>query len=296
MTEHKMLSRSETTILNALVGKAERALPWDMTTNALFIRIFTADGPPPPGTKVDIYQLIGGAFGSQPVYSEVLEANGSVLMTGRSGGTFGKSNPFGDLNKDGSNSWLLAVVRSGDKVDSVWIPVWQLWDEYARGNQAAAFLELRVQLLDTNLDRTVNLAEGKLATDARGRFPAELMPLTDGKLDTSVSLGNEPAGYWIEIDLGRDRTMAEISLVFDGAPWKQFKILTYKTAQNAGEATVWSEETNAVSSGAMRQSPDGKTVMTYLATPVRSRYIRIVPVSREPVKLSEIRVVPANGG
>jgi hypothetical protein len=217
-------------------------------------------------------------------------------MTGRPGGVFGKSNPFGDLSKDGSNGWLLAVVRSGDKVDSTWIPVWQLWDEFARGNQAAAFIEARVQLLDVNIDRTVNLAQGKLATDAKGRFPAELMALTDGNLSSSVAFGGEAPDYWIEIDLGRDRTMAEVSLVFDGPSWKQFKIISYKTAQSVAESLVWAEESNGATSAALTTSADGKTVMSYMATPVRSRFLRIVPLSREAVKLAEIRVVPSGSG
>jgi hypothetical protein len=296
MNEHKLLSRTEATILNTLVGKTDRSLPWEMTTNAVFLRVFTADGPPPPGTKLEIYQMIGGAFGSQPVYSVELGADGATLMTGRPGGVFGKSNPFGDLSKDGSNGWLLAVVRSGEKVDSTWIPVWQLWDEFARGNQAAAFIEARVQLLDVNIDRTVNLAQGKLATDAKGRFPAELMALTDGNLSSSVAFGGEAPDYWIEIDLGRDRTMAEVSLVFDGPSWKQFKIISYKTAQSVAESLVWAEESNGATSAALTTSADGKTVMSYMATPVRSRFLRIVPLSREAVKLAEIRVVPSGSG
>lgn len=292
MTEHKMLSRTETTILNTLVGR-KRELPWEMTPNSIFIRVFTGEGPPPVGTKLDVYQLIGGAFGSQPVFSAQLGADGMALMTGRASTSIGKTNPFGDVAKDGSNGWLLAVVRSGDMADSVWIPVWQLWDEYARGNQAAAFIELRVQLLNLQIDRSVNLALGKLATDARGRFPAELAALTDGKNETSVSLGDEGDGYFIDLDLGRDRSLAEISLVFDGPVWKQFRILTYKTSQSAQDAIVWSEEANGPSNPKLTKTEDGKSMLSYLARPVRSRYVRIVPLSRESVKLCEIKVVPA---
>ncbi len=295
MMERRLLSRAEVTILNAMIGK-DRALPWDMTSSAVFFRVFTGEGPPPAGTKLDVYQLIGGAFGSQPVFSATLGADGAALMTGRPSTTIGKPNPFGDVSKDGSNGWLLAVVRSGEMADTVWVPVWQLWEEYARGNQAAAFVELRVQLLNVDIDRSINLAQGRLASDAKGRFPAELAVLTDGKNETSLVLGEEGQGYWIDIDLGRDRSLAEVSLVFDGPVWRQFRIVTYKTAQSPSEAVVWSEESNGPGNPKIGKTEDGKTVLSYMARPVRSRYLRIVPISREAVRLAEIRVVPSSGG
>lgn len=294
MNEWGMLSRSEVTIINSQIGK-ERGLPWDMTPTAVFARVFTPDGVPPVGARLEVYQMVGGAFGGTPIFSTEIERDGSALIPPREGGAFGKANPYGDLKRDGSNGWLLAVVRHNDSVSSTWIPVWQLWDEYARGNQAAAFVELRVALATGPLDLSQNLALTRLVTDARGRFPAELNALVDGKNETSVSLGDEPSGYWIDIDLGRDRQLGQIQLVFDGPVWKQFRILTYKTAQTPGEAQVWSEEANGQANAEATKTEDGKTVLSYTSRTVRSRFIRIVPLSRDAVKLAEVRVVPIKG-
>jgi hypothetical protein len=298
MNEHKMLSRSETTIINTLTGKrgAERKLPWSLTPSSVFFRVLTPDGIPTSGARLDVYQLVGGAFGSQPVFSAQMGPDGSALMTPRPGGAFGKANPYGDLQSDGSNGWLLAVVTANETTHSTWIPVWQLWDEAVRGNSAAAFIELRVQLASGVLARGENMALNRLVTDLKGRFPAELSALVDGKDETSVGFGKEQEGYWIEIDLGRDRQIGEVSLVFDGPVWKQFRILTYKTAQSPDEGQVWSEEANGPANPGLRTTEDGKSVLSYLAKSVRSRFVRIVPFSGEDVKLSEIKVVPIGTG
>jgi len=298
MNDHKMLSRSETTIINTLAGKrgAERALPWNLTPSSIFFRVFTPDGVTTSGAKLDVYQLVGGAFGSQPVFSAQLGQDGSALMTPRPSGAFAKPNPYGDLQPDGSNGWLLAVVTANQTTHSSWIPVWQLWDEAVRGNTAAAFIELRVQLASGVLVRGENLALNRLVTDLKGRFPAELNALVDGKEETSVAFGQEPEGYWIEIDLGRDLQIGEVSLVFDGPVWKQFRILTYKTAQSPDEGQVWSEEANGPANPGLKTSPDGMTTLSYLAKSVRSRFIRIAPFSGESVKLSEIKIVPIGTG
>ncbi|HXH59971.1 MAG TPA: discoidin domain-containing protein, partial [Fimbriimonadaceae bacterium] len=294
MVEHRMLSRSETTILNTLVGKtgADRQLPWQMTPNAIFFRVITPDGKPPRGARLDVYQLVGGAFGGVPVFSSALPPDGTVLMPPRAGGAFGKSNPYGDLQTDGSNGWLLAVVSAHDTNASSWIPVWQLWDEAARGNDAAGYVELRMQLSSGELDRTQNIALNKIVTDEAKRFPAQLNALVDGKVQTSLTFENEPEGYWIEVDMGRDLPIGEVSLTFDGMPWKQFRIVTYKTAQNPEDGQVWAEEANGPANTTLDKTDDGHTILRYLSTSVRSRFLRIVPLSPEAVKLSEITVVP----
>jgi hypothetical protein len=290
MNEWGMLSRSEVTVINSQVGK-QRGLPWDMTPTAVFFTVFTPDGPVPPGSKLEVYQTVAGAFGSQPVFTADLN-DGTALMPPRPGGTFGKSNPLGDLQKDGTNGWLLAVVRTGGSVSATWVSVMQLWDEYARGNKAAAFIQLRAQAATGPLDTSQNLALERLVTDAKGRFPAELNALVDGKNETSLALGDEGDGYWIDIDLGRDRPIGQVQIVFDGPVWRQFRIVTYKTAQTAADSQVWSEESNGPANTEATKTEDGKTVLSYSAKWVRSRFVRIVPLSHEAVKLAEVRVVP----
>ena len=294
MREHRLLSRTETTILNSLIGKpsSERELPWHMTTSAIFFKVISSEGVVPVGARLDVFQLVGGAFGSQPVFSAMIESSGIVLMPSRPSGAFGRNNPFGNLSKDGSNSWLLAVVRQGSSAYSSWIPVWQLWDEYARGNTAGGFVEVRVNLVAGSLDRGTNLALNKLVTDSKSRFPAQLMSIVDGKTESSLELSQLGEGYWLEIDLGRDRQIGEIGLVFDGPVWKEFRIVTFKTAQSPDVAQVWAEEDNGPGNPEIETTDDGRTVLRYRSKSVRSRFIRIYPLSGEDVKLAEVLVVP----
>jgi hypothetical protein len=294
MNSWGMLSRSEVNILNSQVGKP-RTLPWGRIPSMVFFRVFTPDGIPPTGAKLEVYQLVGGAFGGAPVFAADIGRDGSALMESRPAPTSGKANPFGDLAKDGSNGWLLAVVRLNGAVQSTWVPVWQLWDEFARGNEAIGFIELKLRPSAGPLDTTQNLATGSLVTDAKGRFPAELNVLVDGKNDTGVSLADEKERYWIDLDLGRDRQIGQIQLVFDGPVWKQFRIVTYKTAQSVSDAIVWAEEANGPTNPDATKTDDGKTVLSYSARSVRSRFVHIVPLSREAVKLVEVRVIPVKG-
>lgn len=294
MNSWGMLSRSEVNIINGLVGKP-RALPWDRIPSMAFFRVFTSDGMPPTGAKLEVYQLVGGAFGSAPVFTADIGRDGTALMESRPAPSLGKANPFGDLAKDGSNGWLLAVLRFNGAVQTTWVPVWQLWDEYARGNEAIGFIEIKLRPSAGPLDTTQNLASGSLVTDAKGRFPAELNVLVDGKNDTGVSLADEQERYWIDLDLGRDRQIGQIQLVFDGPVWKQFRIVTYKTAQSVNDAMVWSEEANGPANPDSAKTDDGKTVLSYSGRSVRSRFVRIVPLSRDAVKLVEVRVIPVKG-
>ena len=60
----------------------------------------------------------------------------------------------------------------------------------------------------------------KVASDSAGDEPAKLAAATDGDPATAAVLPEAP-GSWVEIDLGRDRTLGEIALRPGAAFWKR---------------------------------------------------------------------------
>lgn len=289
MASRGLVSRSETNLINALAGKtgADRSLPWSNVPPNVMFTVRAVSRTLPEDTKIDVYQLTGGFFGSAPVFSSPVGADGTALMTGRPTGG-GKPSPFGSLSPDAGDSWLLAVVSGGGGTTATWLPVWKFWDEFARGNKAVAFIDLPLKPESKPFVPGENVAVGRLVTDSKGRFPAELSAMVDGDPRSGVNLKDEPAGYWIEIDLGRDKEIAEIVLEFNGEPWTMFNIVTYKTAQSPSDSQVWQAETNGKNRATTLAT--GNKVLRYQSRPVRSRFVRIVPVSQEAVSLSEIMV------
>jgi hypothetical protein len=144
--------------------------------------------------------------------------------------------------------------------------------EAARGN-TAPFIDLIAKVTSGVVDRSKDLALDCVASDSRGRFPAELRPLTDGDPATEVALMSEPSD-WVEIDLGRDRLVAEVA--FHGRPWPSYDVYLRRTGQQ--EAQLWCRE---------RQ---GSRVATALAQ--RARYVRIVCRTAATAELAGVSVHP----
>ena len=116
---------------------------------------------------------------------------------------------------------------------------------------------------------------------------------TPGK---EVTLGGK-AGDWVEIDLGRDRTIGEITLLGDPSDfWPQFDIMVYATGQKPAEASPWASELNWNWTASNRRDligTDPNTVsVAYRSPEIRIRFIRIVNRSSAIGKLKAIRVVP----
>jgi hypothetical protein len=127
-------------------------------------------------------------------------------------------------------------------------------------------------------------------------LPAKLGPLVSGGTDKEVTLGRK-IGDWVEIDLGRDRTIGEITLI--GSPeafWPQFDISVYSTGQKPSEASPWASELNWNWTASNRRDLVGSdsniVSVAYRAPETRIRFIRIVNRSSSAGKLRAIRVVP----
>lgn len=182
----------------------------------------------------------------------------------------------------GPDEVLELVFSKGDSIQSLQLTWADLVAEALRGSAAAASIEVRVPAVDSVVDESSNIAEGKVVEDSLGRFPAQLAALLDGKAETSIEMPGAEGG-WIEVDLGRERPVTQVELTFDGAPWRAFTIAFYGTSQSPASAQSWVQERES----SLRES-HGK--VTYRGSLTLMRYIRIMPLSGEGVKLAELAV------
>jgi hypothetical protein len=257
----RLLNMTEVAYLNR-----DETKDWPGLPKTTILRVQDSLGRPLPGAVAVI-----NAGGEKPVELTV-PASGSLLMP--------------KIDNKMSNFGVVFGLNGGTDTPPIFL--WQLVDAASRGNREVAFLEIRTNLSSARIDRETDLAVNKLVIDSAGTPPAQWIGLTQ---DASAG-GNGPTaklpadkGSWIEIDLGRDRTIAEVELVFDPATmWKQFDIVGYGTGQKPGEAGLFAQEMNA----SVRTSP-----AFYRGPAPRVRYLRIINRSGETGRIRSIRVRPA---
>jgi hypothetical protein len=136
-----------------------------------------------------------------------------------------------------------------------------------------------------------DLATGKSVSDSLDRSQTELNAVVDANPQTSLDVVPKEKPYWIEIDLARDRVIGAIEIETDGKPMEKFEISTYRTGQKPESAQTWIRE----GSGGLRllergKQVDGRNVVVYTSTALRSRYVRITYKAGPNVKVSAIRV------
>ena len=291
MPQTGLLGRNEAAVLMSQAGRNEPApLAGLETANVLIVRLFDSGGRAIKNAKVQVFQPTNAGQGAAVAETE-LTGGGSILLTARSFKD-GRETLFGPIQPDGSNSWLmLEFEANGDKV-SRWVSYTQLVAETLRGGRSAASLEYRLMLPDLPIDRNENLAKGRPAEDSYGRFPAELMSLTDEDLSTSLDFPGEEG--WVEFDLGRDRLVGEVELVFEGAaPWDSYAVSVYNTGQEPGAARVWVNELNgAWRALAQEQLKDGRTRVRYTGGSINARYLRLTK-RQGSARLAEIIIHPS---
>lgn len=119
---------------------------------------------------------------------------------------------------------------------------WQFLDCFSRGNTTAAIIDLPLDLPNYELGET-NVADGKQGTDSANRSGNDLAPLTKEGNTVPVKFSGKP-GTWVEIDLGRDRSVGELVLESKNLP-QHLDVMTYETGQHITEAQTWIRETDA---------------------------------------------------
>ncbi|MBS1723792.1 MAG: discoidin domain-containing protein [Armatimonadetes bacterium] len=284
-----LLGRAEVAAINSLVGKplAERGAYSPKLPQLVVLAIVDGAGNPISGADVEVFPMADGQLQMTALYKAKSNDKGYVYLTAQGGATL-----FGTLKPDGTNSFALVRVTSNFVTENDWLSATSLVSEAARGNLGAAFLELKFLLPGGPINETEDLAQSKIVTDSLQRFPAELTSLVDGNNDTSVSLQpGDAAPSWVEIDLGRDRLIAAVEIETTGGIWDRFEIATGKTGQKSGETNPWIVEP----AGPLRLLERGKKsgthdVLTYVSTPVRSRYVRLIVKQGGKVNVAAIRV------
>jgi hypothetical protein len=257
----RLLNMTEVAFLNR-----DETKDWPSLPKTTILRVQDSLGRPLPGATAVI-----NAGGEKPVELTV-PASGSLLMP--------------KIDNKMSNFGVVFGLNGGTDTPPIFL--WQLVDAASRGNRDVAFLEIRTNLSSVRIDRETDLATNKLVIDSLGTPPAQWIGLTqDPSAGGTGPTAKLPAGKgsWIEIDLGRDRTIAEVELMFDpAAMWKQFDIVGYGTGQKPGEAGLFAQEMNA----SVRAVP-----AFYRGPAPRVRYLRIINRSGEAGRIRAIRVRPA---
>jgi hypothetical protein len=249
--------------------------------------------PMPRATLIRLTDLVGRSLAGLEV---TLEQPGvpAVKMTTSSGGTLilpsrGPDGPFGGLKPDLSNGVITLRATQHGITETAFVKAWRLSDAFRRSGSPAVLMDVRMNLPMLPLESETDLAKDKIVTDSLGSEPAKLAAITDGDDATAATLPEKP-GSWVEIDLGRDRTLGEIALrPVDGPFWDRFDIQVYSTGQRPEDALAWASEP---SSGWARRNRSEGGWISYRSPVQRIRFVRIVNRSGGPGSLAGFRVVP----
>jgi hypothetical protein len=290
ITPTGLLSATDVAVMNDRVERSDSLFAMPKTS---LIRATDLEGHPLSNVQLDFFQSKGGEIPDGPPTFSTTTSNveGTALLPNKGG-----LGPFGKLSADGGNGTFLIRATANGCNEWGWVKAWQLLDLASRGNTLAGIVEVRFDLPSAPLDPTVDLAKDRIISDSTNLLPAKLGTLVSGGTDKEVTLGGK-AGDWVEIDLGRDRTIGEIALLgTPGAFWPKFDILVYGTGQSVNDAAPWATELNWDYASANRRDllPSDPTTVSvaYRSLAVRIRFIRIVNRSSVMGILKGIRVVP----
>ena len=304
MVSNELFSRTDIAMLNANVGRigADRQGRLGELPSVCLVRALDASGKPLSSVPLTFYQVTDGVEDAALAFNVKTGTQGAANLPNREAATGMKANPYGALDPEGKNGLFLVKAEAHGVTEWAWLPVWRFADEYSRGNEGAALIDLRFNLLDAGINREVDLASNKIVTDSFDDLPAKLVALVDGDFGTSAEFAPKESA-WIEIDLGRDRPIGEICLDVPanakaGEIWPQFEIYLYATGQKATEARLFAQEINGSAALTLRRDTDPAhpevISLAYRGDTQRGRFLRlVVKNSSGPVKLNGIRVFPA---
>lgn len=259
---------------------------------ALLVKVTDLSGSAIPSAELSFYQSSGSAIkDGPPTFTITTGSSGTAFLVNRD-----SVGPFGKLDADGGNHTFLIKATANGVTEWGWLKAWQAIDTASRGSKSAAIMELRLDLPGAALEVGTNLAKERIVSDSRQSLPSDLSALVDGDLATSIKLPNK-VGEWVEIDLGRDRTIAEVGLHFAASSfWSRYEIKAYATGQGPDDNSPWAYETDLPWTLALRtEGPDakGQSHLTYRGQPRRFRYLRLINRSGEAGSLAEVTLTAA---
>ena len=278
-----LLSATAVGTLNALVGVpptnrvAAAVGAISVMPSTVLVRAYDASGAPLKHVDLAFFQSREGTVADQPAFTLPTGDSGTALLPRRPDPRARPADPFGGRNWAADGAFLVRATGPAG-VGWGWLKGWQLVDAAYRGDAGFASVPLYVFMTTGSVDRSINRAAGRVVTDSAGRLPTQLAPLVDDLGKTPVQLP-EKVGDWIEIDLNRDWSLAELKLTSNGqAPWRRFAIRVYQTGQKAANAVEWFSEADWSWSAQNRGAVDasGRVSVVYYGPPVQKRYNRIV--------------------
>lgn len=257
------------------LNDAGAALPMP---KVVLLRILDLVGRPLPGLELTIEQPGGTTV------KATTGPGGSVSLPSR-----GPDGPFGTLKPDLSNGVLTVRATQHGIAQRAVVKAWRVSDAFRRSALPVIVVDVRMDLPALPLESETDLARDRIVTDSLGSDPAKLLPMVDGDDATAVALPDKP-GAWVEIDLGRDRTLGEIALrPGDAGLWKRYEIRVYATGQRPEDALIWAAELD--SDWTRRNRAEGGW-LTYRAPVQRIRFIRVISRSGGKGSLAGVRAVP----
>lgn len=176
----------------------------------------------------------------------------------------------------------IEVKRFGRTSNGV-LPSSLFWDAYLRGNHAIYQCDVYVNVPFAPIG-TDDLAAGKLVTGSEG-LPADLNKLTSkgGEIEFP---GNN--GGWVEVDLGRDRSVASVEV--DGGT-NAFEVRVYGTGQTIADSALWGQCIDRqwhLNAQSLDGNPPG--VIPFYSRPQQVRYIRLISRTNSKGKIKAIHV------
>lgn len=299
MPSTDLYSATDVALLQTQLGKG--ALPngfKKMIPELCFIKTLGASGTPLANAQVEIFQPVRGRFDQAKVLLDLkTDAQGMALLTQINPNKKDDLTHFANFVSPDSNGLFLVRVTANGASEWGWLKSWHLVDIYARGNTKFAILPIRFNLDSNPVDQSVNLAKDKLVTDSANSLPAKLVALVSDNTSRAVTTCVKQ-GDWVEIDLGRDRSIGKVCLdLLSENLWPKFDILLYGTGQKPSEAVAWIAEENgqwAIQNRARLSSDSKIRTIHYSAPSAFGRYIRIRVREGVPgVELANVRVHPA---
>jgi hypothetical protein len=294
MPESHLATKAQAGILQQMLGKLSEArnprkaaLP-----SFVFLRLFDPGGKKITKAQAEFYQGAEGDVSGQRLGAE--EAVSGALTFSPS--TLGRESLIAGPNLQFSDAWLNIKFSSGGAEAVYSIPWARLVAESARSRDgSSAFMEARVMLPSGPVDFSRVLSDNATVEDASGRFPAQLLSLVDQDKDGARTSLAIPAGegYWLDLDIGRDRLVGAVVLEFESEPWDSLEIHTYQTGQTPAVARLWMKEINSKS---RVQKVGDIWRLTYIGQATQARFIRIEPGGDKAVKLTSVKVHPARVG
>jgi hypothetical protein len=264
------LSLLEVLTLNSKVESPTQPFtpPWP---NVVLVRLLGGSNDPIPNAKIEIFSFEGGVLSSSPLVETDSDDRGIVLLT------------LGSVPAAARDAgWFLVRATAGQVVEQLWLSRWQIETETVRNRLVT--MDWRTMLPTVNYDRQTNLALDRIVSDSQNRPPAQLLSLTDEQDETSLSLAT---GEWFQIDLGRDRALAEVelSLKTDSGG---FRIQAFQTGQTFADSFAWVEDSAVSQQIQMRGLVGPVRKLSYRARPAVVRYIRVTATS--PLEVSGVRL------